>query len=40
MPKYKNITEGIVDRFIHAIFKKAASGLESATINRLKSIKR
>ena len=38
MPKYKNITEGIVDRFIHAIFKKAASGLESATINRLKTM--
>tara|TARA_R100000008_G_scaffold84107_1_gene70743 strand:- start:1478 stop:1726 length:249 start_codon:yes stop_codon:yes gene_type:complete len=36
MPKYKNITEGIVDRFIHAVFKKAAGGLESATINKLK----
>ena len=36
MPKYKNINEGLVSRFIKALFDKAATGLESRTINKLK----
>ena len=35
MPKYI-IKEGIIDRFIHKVFDKAATGLESATIKKLK----
>jgi hypothetical protein len=36
MPKYKNVNEGLVDRFLSAIFTKVGKGLESATINKLK----
>ena len=36
MPKYKNVNEGIVDRFIDAVFNKVGKGLESATLNKLK----
>ena len=36
MPNYKNVNEGIVDRFIDAVFNKVGKGLESATLNRLK----
>tara|TARA_Y100000593_G_C4271826_1_gene317785 strand:+ start:552 stop:797 length:246 start_codon:yes stop_codon:yes gene_type:complete len=35
MPKYI-IKEGILDRIVHKIFDKAATGVESATINKLK----
>ena len=35
MPKYKKINEGIVDRFIGAIFTKVGKGLESATIRKI-----
>jgi len=35
MPKYKPIKEGIVDRFISAVFKRVGSGLESATIRNI-----
>ena len=35
MPKYI-VKEGIIDRFIHKVFDKAATGLESATIKKLK----
>ena len=36
MPNYKKVNEGIVDRFIDAVFNKVGKGLESATLNRLK----
>tara|TARA_R110002020_G_scaffold97527_2_gene232505 strand:- start:190 stop:429 length:240 start_codon:yes stop_codon:yes gene_type:complete len=36
MPKYKNVNEGLLDRFISAIFTKVGKGLDSATINKLK----
>lgn len=36
MPNYKNVNEGLVDRFLAAIFTKVGKGLESATINKLK----
>lgn len=36
MPKYKNVNEGIVDRFISSVFKKIGSGVESRTISKLK----
>ena len=36
MPKYKNVSEGLVDKFITALFDKAAKGVESRTINKLK----
>ncbi len=36
MSKYKNVNEGIVDRFIDAVFNKVGKGLESATLNTLK----
>ena len=35
MPKYI-VKECIIDRFIHKVFDKAATGLESATIKKLK----
>ena len=35
MPKYKKVNEGIVDRFIGAIFTKVGKGLESATIRKI-----
>ena len=36
MAKYNNVNEGLVDRFISALFTKVGKGLESATINKLK----
>jgi len=36
MSKYKNVNEGMVDRFIDAVFNKVGKGLESATLNKLK----
>tara|TARA_R100001377_G_scaffold50626_1_gene29486 strand:- start:947 stop:1186 length:240 start_codon:yes stop_codon:yes gene_type:complete len=36
MSKYKNVNEGLVDKFISALFDKVAKGLESKTINKLK----
>ena len=35
MPKYKKVNEGVVDRFIGAIFTKVGKGLESATIRKI-----
>jgi len=35
MPKYKKVNEGIVDRFIGALFTKVGKGLESATIRKI-----
>ena len=37
MPKYKNVNEGLVDRFVSAVFTKVAKGLESATLTKLKT---
>ena len=36
MPNYKNVNEGVVDRFITAVFKKIGSGVESRTISQIK----
>ena len=35
MPKYKKVNEGVVDRFIGAIFTKVGKGLESDTIRKI-----
>ena len=35
MPNYKKVNEGVVDRFIGAIFTKVGKGLESATIRKI-----
>tara|TARA_R100001015_G_C4505395_1_gene78669 strand:+ start:236 stop:496 length:261 start_codon:yes stop_codon:yes gene_type:complete len=36
MPNYKKVNEGIVDRFLTAVFKKIGSGVESRAISVLK----
>tara|TARA_Y100000310_G_scaffold178513_1_gene178480 strand:- start:2305 stop:2559 length:255 start_codon:yes stop_codon:yes gene_type:complete len=36
MARYKNVNEGLVDRFISTIFTKVGKGLESATLKKLK----
>jgi hypothetical protein len=37
MPNYKNVNEGVVDRFITAVFKKIGSGIESKAISQIKN---
>ena len=36
MPKYKNVNEGVVDRFISAVFTKVGKGVESRSIKKLR----
>tara|TARA_Y100000310_G_scaffold59923_1_gene55314 strand:+ start:411 stop:689 length:279 start_codon:yes stop_codon:yes gene_type:complete len=36
MPKYKNVNEGVIDRFISAIFTRVGKGFESRAINKLR----
>ena len=37
MPKYKKVNEGILDALIGKMFLQIGKGMESATINKLKT---